>query len=68
MFWHDEMVIQFDSRPNDSPVMVSLACGSLSGIASSTGNCGFMNFDLFLLIADLVSYQNFEMNLQFESN
>lgn len=26
-------------RPNDSPVAVSLACGSLSGIASSTGEC-----------------------------
>jgi len=24
-------------RSNDSPVVVSLACGSLSGIASSTG-------------------------------
>ncbi|CAL8162043.1 unnamed protein product [Prunus armeniaca] len=28
-FWQSE-------RPNDSTVMVSLACGSLSGIASST--------------------------------
>lgn len=24
-------------RPDDSPVLVSLTCGSLSGIASSTG-------------------------------
>lgn len=27
----------FFQRPHDSPVVVSLACGSLSGIASSTG-------------------------------
>lgn len=27
----------FDIRPDDSTIMVSLACGSLSGIASSTG-------------------------------
>jgi len=26
-------------RPDDSTVMISLACGSLSGVASSTGKC-----------------------------
>lgn len=34
-----EIFLHFDFgiRPKDSTVMVSLACGSLSGIASSTG-------------------------------
>jgi len=36
-------------RSNDSPVAVSLACGSLSGIASSTGEQlkgGILNYIL----------------------
>jgi hypothetical protein len=31
------LIFSFGFRPDDSNVMVSLACGSLSGIASSTG-------------------------------
>ncbi|KAG8374351.1 hypothetical protein BUALT_Bualt11G0122800 [Buddleja alternifolia] len=56
-YWHSQ-------RPNDSTVLVSLACGSLSGIASSTGgwtvgfqfSCGIpipynlKNLDLEILV------------------
>ena len=39
-------VLTFDLqiRPYDSPVLISLACGSLSGIASSTCKCQKLNF------------------------
>lgn len=31
------LIVSFGIRPDDPTVMVSLACGSISGIASSTG-------------------------------
>lgn len=42
------LIFSFGIRPDDSPVMVSLACGSLSGIASSTGKWPRTAFYFFL--------------------
>lgn len=44
------LIFSFGIRPDDSPAMVSLACGSLSGIASSTGEWSRTSFFFFLVI------------------
>ena len=44
------LIFSFGIRPDDSPVMVLWACGSLSGIASSTGEWSRTSFFFFINI------------------
>ena len=43
-YFFSALTFDLQIRPYDSPVLISLACGSLSGIASSTCKCQKLNF------------------------